>query len=121
MHGRTPAYPLSGVSASASAEPGTIKQNNVKSSPSSSAIILPNVNRQPGTSVVAVNAQKAQSSVPIKKAAAKNDTAEHTEHSYFGQIKDGLFHGKGMLKYTNSEVYEVREEKAHEKHQIMLV
>lgn len=32
---------------------------------------------------------------------------EQPEHSYHGQIKDGLFHGKGKLTYNTNERYEV--------------
>lgn len=39
--------------------------------------------------------------------ALTESNLEQPEHSYHGQIKDGLFHGKGKLTYNTNERYEV--------------
>lgn len=47
------------------------------------------------------------SAMSVKKQIKTEQGTEQPDHAYHGQIKDGLFHGKGKLIYNSNERYEV--------------
>jgi hypothetical protein len=89
---------------------GGNKQVEINSTNSYVNILKSNPKNQQNPTVISSDVKlhpNCQVSVSDMGGTLNDELENEIEHAYHGQIKDGLFHGKGKLIYNSNESYEV--------------